>query len=580
MIERSCYLRLRTLSILSVTAVFLIAAPITQAKGGKLAKWDSHPGLRDVQTCREAGVCTNYQRVLYRSRDRSDEKLGTLIRQGCSVRHALQGLLSLECPIGLRVPDAREERALRAIDLDTATYISAPSVWSGEYGTTGKGIRVAVLDTGIEAGHPELAGKIFASQNFTNDSDEDVLGHGTHVAGIIAGEGVASVEGTTAHGVAPDVVLYSAKVCGDTGWCLEGDILAGMEWAVASRVQVANMSFGGGAFGDNCDGDTLANKVNWMTTQGVSVVAAAGNNNDGVGTPACASKAIAVGAIDSTGTRAPWSSFGPALDLMAPGISVLSSFSCIAAGTCPAAAYGRMSGTSMSSPHVAGVVALLLQKYPILNSSQIFEILSQSAVDLGPELQDQYYGFGKVDALAALRKAAELYPEIDCQDLDEDGFTSCGGDCNDSNPFVNPDSEEICNGADDNCNGQSDEQCRFEFCGDHICSGAESEKSCPSDCSRKEEKQGKDSNEDKDNSGKKSVVCGDAVCDSKERLSCPRDCGYDFIRSDREDKRLQEVNRESGRGKGNSGKESNAKDRSAKGKNGKGGGKGGGKGKG
>ncbi|PIR49608.1 hypothetical protein COU79_03980 [Candidatus Peregrinibacteria bacterium CG10_big_fil_rev_8_21_14_0_10_54_7] len=527
---------------LASTLVFVMVASLPAGvpdviakENRRTAKWDSQPGSRHIMDCERAGLCLEEQKLLMPSDNQSDERLGELIREGCRVRHALRGLISLSCPKSLDVKDARPERVFRAIGLKSAMQINAHNAWTGTGSTTGKGIRVAVLDTGVEDTHPDLAGRVVASVNFTDDSMQDALGHGTHVAGIIAGTGLKDIDGDTAHGVSADVELLVGKVCGNDGWCFEGDILAGMEWAVSVKADIANMSFGGGDFGDHCDGDTLANKANWMVSQGVTVVAAAGNNSAGVGTPACASKAIAVGAIDANNDRAPWSSYGKALDVVAPGVSVLSTYSCIAAGTCPNPAYGWMSGTSMSSPHVVGTVALLLQKYPQLTPDQILIVVKESAVDLGQNFPDQFYGYGRVDVPRALAKAAELFPELVCEDLDGDGYTTCASDCNDADAFINPDSKEICNGVDDNCNSQRDESCQFKFCGDYVCEGAENAKSCPSDCQGQQEnaEKGKEKATKKE---KPYVVCGDGTCESRERRSCPRDCGYEFIRSLQEEK--------------------------------------------
>jgi serine protease len=156
---------------------------------------------------------------------------------------------------------------------------------------------------------------------------------------------------------------------------------------------------GGGTSKANCDSDYLAKKVNWAVDNGVTVVAAAGNTGGKVSSPACASKAIAVGAVDKNDVRPKWSGSGNALDIVAPGVNIYS--------TLPNNSYASWSGTSMATPHVSAVVALLLQANSGLTDSQIKEALYKTAKDLGSAGWDKYYGYGRVDALAALNYVRE-----------------------------------------------------------------------------------------------------------------------------------------------------------------------------
>lgn len=251
--------------------------------------------------------------------------------------------------------------------LDTsAAQVGAPAAWQA--GLTGAGVTVGVLDTGIKADHPDLAGKVLEAQDFTETQAGDDVGHGTHVAGIIAGTGAAS--NGSRRGVAPDAKLIDGKVCVVQG-CAESWIIAGMEW-VAPKVRVVNMSLGGGS----TDGtDPLSQALNALTAQhGTLFVVSAGNSGtfDPVSTPAAADAALAVGNVTKQDTTAEDSSRGPRAgdfavkpDIAAPGSDIAAAR---AKGT-PAGDinpvddnYTRLSGTSMAAPHVAGAAAILAQQ--------------------------------------------------------------------------------------------------------------------------------------------------------------------------------------------------------------------------
>jgi subtilisin family serine protease len=227
--------------------------------------------------------------------------------------------------------------------------------------------------------------------SYTQDCFDD-YGHGTHVSGIITADGID----TNAKGVAPDAKIWMAKVCDASGSCYVSDIAAAIEYVVENKIaKVMNISLGGGGTNkSDCDSNYLAQKVNWAVDNGVTVVAAAGNTAGIVSSPACASKAIAVGAVDKNDKRARWSGTGLALDIMAPGVSIYS--------TLPNNSYASYSGTSMATPHVAATVALLLEKNSNLTDSQIKDALYKTAKDLGKTGWDKYYGWGRVDALGAI----------------------------------------------------------------------------------------------------------------------------------------------------------------------------------
>ncbi len=227
------------------------------------------PGLLHIPNCEEAGVCRAERRLMLPTKNTL--AIERLRGRGCRVTHALREGTAIACPRGLAVSGARPERAFRAQDLFSAGQIGATAAW-GE-GLQGTGVRVAILDTGVDGAHPELLGRVILAQNFTEGGSSDVFGHGTHVAGIVAGQGVADFDGNRVAGVSFAADLLIGKVCSDDGWCLESDIAAGLEWAVGHGARVVNLSLGGGTFGDHCDNDPLAREVNWAADQGVSVVA-------------------------------------------------------------------------------------------------------------------------------------------------------------------------------------------------------------------------------------------------------------------------------------------------------------------
>jgi subtilisin family serine protease len=248
--------------------------------------------------------------------------------------------------------------------------VAAPQAWAA--GHTGEGVRVAVLDTGADPTHPDLAGKIVEKADFTVEGGDavDHFGHGTHVAATIAGTGAGS-DGAR-RGVAPDAQLVIGKVLGDQGGGTESGVIAGMEWA-ASRATVVNMSLGGGPT-DGRDPVTMA--LQQLTEQyGTLFVTSAGNDGPSestVGSPAVAPDALAVGAVDAKDQLAEFSSRGPALgsralkpEIVAPGVDIVAAR---AAGTTLGepvdAKYTRLSGTSMAAPHVAGAAAVLAQVHP------------------------------------------------------------------------------------------------------------------------------------------------------------------------------------------------------------------------
>jgi hypothetical protein len=302
---------------------------------------------------------------------------------------------------------------LRTLRVSGAGQIGAPTAWQA--GLDGTGVTVAVIDSGIDAGHPDLAGKVTAEQNFVADSEDrlDRLGHGTHVASIIAGTGVAS--GGEYRGVAPGAKLIDAKACTVDG-CPESALLDAMHWVAADEhAKVVNMSLG--AY-DDPSVDPLEQAVTDLSSQyGTLFVIAAGNDGPaaGVESPGDVDAALTVGAIDGDGNLADFSSRGPRAgdaalkpDITAPGVDITAALSKDSGG--PAGdSYIDHSGTSMATPHVAGAAAILLQRSPELSGPALKATLMASAVP-NPATPIYGQGAGRVDVPRSLAATLTTTP--------------------------------------------------------------------------------------------------------------------------------------------------------------------------
>ncbi|MFD4675027.1 S8 family serine peptidase [Lentzea sp. NPDC058450] len=275
--------------------------------------------------------------------------------------------------------------AVRKAALDRSTaQIGAPQAWQA--GLDGTGVKIAVLDTGVDNTHPDLATQEIAERNFTDSPDnQDRVGHGTHVASIAAGTGAKS--GGKFRGVAPGARILDGKVLGDDGSGYESGILAGIEWAVEQQADVVNMSLGGddGPLLDPME--VLINRLSQET--GTLFVIAAGNAGpNSVGSPGSADAALTVGAVDRDDKLAGFSSTGPRNgdgaikpDITAPGVGIGAAAAGRLGETRPSPAEGYISldGTSMATPHVAGAAAILAQHHPDWRGEQIKAALMASA---------------------------------------------------------------------------------------------------------------------------------------------------------------------------------------------------------
>ncbi|MFD3660745.1 S8 family serine peptidase [Streptomyces sp. NPDC058659] len=295
--------------------------------------------------------------------------------------------------------DGRVEAAMA----DSNAQIGTPKAW--EAGLTGKGVKVAVLDTGADLAHPDLGGRVAESKSFIEGQEvADRNGHGTHVASTVGGSGAGS-DGKE-QGVAPGATLAVGKVLSDEGSGTESQIIAGMEWAAKDiDAKIVSMSLGSREPSDGTD--PMAQAVNTLSAEtGALFVIAAGNSGypGSIGSPGAADSALTIGAVDSSDEAAYFTSQGPRYgdqalkpDLSAPGVDILAARSQLVSGS---GLYTTMSGTSMATPHVAGVAALLAEQHPDWTGAQLKNALMSSSKTL--DASSYALGSGRVDVAAAI----------------------------------------------------------------------------------------------------------------------------------------------------------------------------------
>lgn len=355
----------------------------------------------------------------------SEREVNDAVSLGCKVVREARTLKALNCPQS--VVDSlslSEDIRVFALDDGEADVSANPTlgVMSAianqqigativhNSGNTGSGRKVVVLDTGYNYTHPELISSYLGGKDFVNNDNDpmDDEGHGSHVAGIITADGVDP----RARGVAPDAGVIAGKVLDQNGSGYFSDVVAAIYWVVDGSdgvygnaddlgADAISLSLGTGApylYKGFCDGvlPDLTNAIKYAVQKNITVVVAAGNSgNPGVSIPGCISYSTTVGAVGSTDKVASFSGRGNALDITAPGVSILSSIL--------GSAYATWSGTSMATPMITGVIALVKNAHPAYTQSQVESKLFGTAKDLGKIGKDKDYGWGRVRADLAVQ---------------------------------------------------------------------------------------------------------------------------------------------------------------------------------
>lgn len=270
--------------------------------------------------------------------------------------------------------------------------------------SAGQGQTIAIVDTGIDPGHPDFAGRVLPGWNTVTNTanDLDDYGHGTHCAGIAAAL-ASNPDGVM--GIAPQARILPVKALGANGSGSDSTVAAGITWAADHGATVVSLSLGGPT-----DSKVLDDAVAYALDKGVSVVAAMGNDGDNVKSyPAGLPGVIAVGATDANDRVASFSQWGSWISVTAPGVGIYSTFP-----TYPVALndegfserYATLDGTSMATPAVAGAVADIRAAFPRLLPQMVKARLESTADKVGGQSSaspDPHYGYGRIDVLAALR---------------------------------------------------------------------------------------------------------------------------------------------------------------------------------
>jgi hypothetical protein len=286
--------------------------------------------------------------------------------------------------------------------------IGADKVWESG---TGTGVKVAIIDTGIQTTHPDLSANITGGYDFVNNdtSAMDDNGHGTHVAGIVA----STMNGTGNVGASYSAQLMPIKVLNESGYGYLSDVAKGVYYAADNGAKVINLSLG-----TEYDSDTLRNAIQYAASKGVIITAAAGNNYGApCAYPAAYSSVICVVATDQYNKLASFSNVGG--ELAAPGVLNYSTY--INNG------YAKLSGTSMASPHIAGSAAVVMSACTDCSTSDVRQLLRNTAIDLGTTDYDIIFGYGLVNLVDAINQISPVEEEPE-ENIDEEQPLEDGGD--------------------------------------------------------------------------------------------------------------------------------------------------------
>lgn len=302
----------------------------------------------------------------------------------------------------------KEAPAITPNDLLFSTYQwNLPAIETGQGWNLAKGSKdviVGVVDTGVQASHPDLQGKLLTGYNAVTkgSTPDDDVGHGTHVTGII-GALVNNNEGIA--GISWYNKILPVKALDNSGAGTTYSVAEGIIWAADNGAKVINLSLGNYA-----DSQFLHDAIKYAYDRDVVLVSASGNDNtERPGYPAAYPEVLAVAATNASNQRASFSNYGDYVDVAAPGESIASTY--------PNSQYAALSGTSMASPHVAALAALVRSLNPNLSNQEVMDIIMKNAIDLGSPGHDKYYGWGQVDILKTLQAAGgntvplQLWPQ-------------------------------------------------------------------------------------------------------------------------------------------------------------------------
>ncbi|WEG19269.1 S8 family peptidase (plasmid) [Alkalihalophilus pseudofirmus] len=336
------------------------------------------------------------EKVIVLFKDKVDKRLIEQARGTVNREYKSLPALSISIP-SIAIKGLQNNPNVVAIELDHQNFstdgqtqdwgisrVSAPDAWQS--GLTGSGVKIAVLDTGI-SNHEDLVISGGASFTSYTTSFSDDNGHGTHVARIIGAKD--NHYGTV--GIGHDSHIYAVKVMDQNGDGYLSDVIAGIDWSITNHMDIINLSLG-----TTQHSSTLKQIVDKAYSQGILVVAVAGNNGtsegsgDTVNYPAKYDSVVAVSATDSSDKRSSFSATGSTVEVSAPGVGILSTY--------PGNRYARMNGTSMAAPYVAGNLALLKEQNLQLNAFALRKLLQENVIDLGPEGKDDWFGFGLIQS--------------------------------------------------------------------------------------------------------------------------------------------------------------------------------------